>query len=1046
MTPPPMTPERWRQIEALYESARTHEIGDRERFLAEACAGDDDLRREIESLLAHDAALDEEGTSSDAVNGKIADDFLGPGMLAAMAFEMEDADRLPGGHAFGAYHVRERIGAGAMGEVYRARDVRLGRDIALKVLPRHLTIDRERVARFEREARVLGALNHPHVAAIYGMEEADGLRALILELVEGPTLAEKLTAASTAAGASSSASSRTALPQDEALAIARQIALALEAAHDKGIIHRDLKPANIKITPAGMVKVLDFGLASAGRDGALHLGDAPTVSLSGTRVGTLLGTAAYMSPEQARGHAVDKRADIWAFGCVLYEMLTGTRAFAAEGITDTVVAIITDEPDLTVIRDVRVRTLIERCLKKDPASRMRDIGEARLAIDAILGIETDGRARATRAQTATTTTGRRRLDRRSTLFVAAAALAGGVVLGSAAILFWTEVIEPSEPSTPPAAVTRVMLDTPNDRAFFISGFDRDLALSRDGRTVVYRGPGAQGGPLVVRALDQLQWRALPGISNARQPFVSADNRWIGFIDGDTAEIKKVATTGGPATTITRIVGLPRGASWGEDDRIVFASTGPATGLLSVSASGGEPTVLTTPNQAEREGDHVFPSVLPGGRVLFTITGEQPELAQIALLDPATKRYRTLIRGGSDAQYVESGHIVYATASGTLMAVRFDLAGLRVIGDPVSVLDRVNVAIDGSANYAISAAGTLIYANNPFNRFAEPRRLVWIDRQGRETPVGQPERGYGQLELSPDGTRVALTIFTEDSDVWVLDLATQRLTRVTQDRDFDQTPTWTPDGRRIVFASSYAGAPNLFVKDADGSGPKQRLTLSPFAQFAHAVSPDGQHVLGSELTPATHVDIVTVPLDAGLAGAVSAAAAGVLPQRGLSPVQALVRTPFDEQSATVSPNGRFLAYESNESGRSEIYVRPYPKTDGDRWRISTEGGMQPVWARNGRELFYLAGMNRMMAVPVVIDGGGPLVAGSPTVLFNRGENGRELARWFDVTPDGQRFLMISTRPFSAARPSMILVLNWFEELKARMGTQMSGRTADQSRPR
>ena len=736
---------------------------------------------------------------------------------------------LSDGTRLGSYQILSALGAGGMGEVYRARDTRLDRDVAIKILPEAFAADAERVSRFQREARVLASLNHPHIAAIYGLEDAEGVKALVMELVEGEDLAQRL--------------ARGAVPLDEALPIAKQIAEALEAAHEQGIIHRDLKPANVKLRTDGTVKVLDFGLAKAFNPTGSPSSNAtmsPTISMHATEAGVLLGTAAYMPPEQAKGKSVDKRADLWSFGCVLYEMLAGHRPFVGETISDVLAKIIERDPDWNALpakTPRSLRTLLRRCLEKDPRRRLDSAAVARLEIE---------EASTTPATNGIAASDVNR-DARAARWSPWASVAVAVLAALVSALTTWSVTRPTPAPSP--AVNRFAITLPPAQPFAFSINDRDVAISADGTRLAYTaGDQAQ---LMVRAFDQLDATPLAGIANARAPFLSPDGRWIGFFDrldegvttGPVVQrgaLKKVSTSGGPPIVITPLTGASRGASWGPDDSIVFATSDTATGILRVPASGGEPEVLTTPDTAKGERDHYFPSWLPGSRgVVFTVTAGSVTDRQVAVLDLKTGQRKTLIRSGSQAEYVDTGHLIY-TVGGALWAVRFDLATLDVIGDPVPFMERVLTL--GAADFTISRSGSLVYV--PV-RSGSARSLVWVTRQGAEQAIPASPAAYVNPRLSPDGKRVALQILDQTSAIWTWDFAREQLTRLTLDASVNFLPLWTPDGRHIIFGSNRDNAPdvaNLYRLAVDGKGTDERLTTSAQQQRPNAISPNGTRLV------------------------------------------------------------------------------------------------------------------------------------------------------------------------------------------------------------
>jgi serine/threonine-protein kinase len=901
---------------------------------------------------------------------------------------------LAAGTRLGTYEVIAQIGAGGMGEVYRARDTKLNRDVALKVLPGAFAADPDRLARFKREAQVLASLNHPHIAAIYGFEDSGSTHALVLELVEGPTLADRI--------------AKGAIPLDEALPIAKQIAEALEAAHEQGIIHRDLKPANIKVRDDGTAKVLDFGLAKAMEPASAIspvLTNSPTITTPAmvTGIGTLLGTAAYMSPEQAKGRPADKRSDVWAFGCVLYEMVTGKRAFEGDDVSDTLAAVLRADPDWTALPatlPTHIAALLRDCLQKDRRARISDISTAQFVMQnrLLTNVSTQSVSRTRRATT-----------------IAAVALASIVVTSLAGwLLLRMNAIVPQP--------MRFAIVPPPAQPLFVNAFTRAVAISPNGRYIAYVEGVMGDRRLAVRSIDQLEAVSLGSIDDttlATTPFFDPDSQWIGYVEA--GYLKKVSVTGGPSITICK-ANQPRGASWGPDNTIYFATTDPTTGLFSVSAAGGEPKLLTTPDTSHGELDHWFPSVLPGGQaILFTITSNKAEESQIAVLDLKTGTKKKLIRGGQ-AEYVDSGHIVYA-ASATLRAVRFDVSRLAVLSDPVPVVEQAMQLPTAAANFAVSRGGTLIYVPGG-GSVSALRSLVWVDRQGREQPINVAARAYYVPRISPDGTRVALEIRDQDNDIWVFDFVRQTLERRTFDPGIDGLPVWMPDGRSFIFSSRRGGGggTNLYRQAADGTGTAERLTRSADSQFSLSISPDGRSLIFGVAPAKTLWDIQVLDLKTG-----------GNPEQ--AHIRTLIQTPFSEQNADVSPDGRWVAYQSNESGSFQIYVRPFPNVDTGHWQVSADGGTVPVWSRNGRELFYIDGRNTMTAVPVHATGA-TFSQGNATKLFNVRYFTAIGNRSWDVTPDGQRFLMINDtvapdRQANATPASMIVVLNWFEELKQRV---------------
>jgi serine/threonine-protein kinase len=896
------------------------------------------------------------------------------------------------GTRLGVFQLTELIGRGGMGEVYRATDTSLGRQVAIKILPEAFAQDAERLARFEREAKTLASLNHPNIAAIYAVERSGGITALVMELVEGDDLSQRI--------------ARGAIPIDDALPIAKQIAEALEAAHEQGIIHRDLKPANIKVRSDGTVKVLDFGLAKAMESpSAMSVSNSqsPTITTPAlmTGAGMILGTAAYMSPEQARGKTVDKRADIWAFGAVLFEMLTGKRPFDGEDMTEVLGAVVRLEPPWeTLPSDVPlpVRTLLQSCLVKDPRRRVADISTAIFVLDKAAVL-------AATPSTAPPMTGSMPVPRdRARTFdaVVVSPLAGALV--AAAVAWYV---------TRPAPTSLVRLTVaPRESMPLAVTLSPDIAMSRDGQRIAYITGAGTASRLHLRPLDQLDERPLAPDSDADQPFFSPDGNWVGFVQS-LRTLRKVATAGGPPETILQGQSQIRGASWGQANDVVFATDDAATGLMRIPSAGGTADVLTKPEAGK---DHYFPEVLPRGRgVLFTVAstmeGTNPDTNQVAVFDFDRGEQRILIQGGSNAHYVASGHLVYAV-TGMLRAVRFDLDRLEVRGDPVTVVTQVVTKASGAANFATSSDGTLVYQEGAAATLA--RTLVWIDRQGREEPIAAPPREYVSPFLSPDGTRIALDVRDQPADLWIWSVPRQTLTRVTFDPQNDLGGIWSPDGQRVAFSRNGDGG-NLYWRAADGTGVAERLLQRPRPQRPTAFSPDGNTVLFTEP--------IAPPRDIGMVALTGARQA-----------ELLLHTPFDEANAEVSPDGRWLAYQSNESGRNEVYVRPFPDVNAGRWQISgggANGSTRPLWARNGRELFYFSGVGRITAVP--IRPGATFEYGAPTVIVDGLYAVATDGRNYDVSPDGRRFLMIAnagagTGRIGSSESQLNVFLNWDQELK------------------
>ena len=914
-----------------------------------------------------------------------------------------------------------------MGAVYRATDTSLDRQVALKVLPDAFAGDTERLARFEREAKTLASLNHVHIAAIYAIEKSAGVTALVMELVEGDDLAQRL--------------AHGAISIDEALPIAAQIAEALEAAHEQGIIHRDLKPANIKVRPDGTVKVLDFGLAKAMEPAAAS---APSGSMSPTitspamtQAGVILGTAAYMAPEQAKGRALNKRADLWAFGCVLYEMLTGRRPFqpahasdasdvAGDTVAETLAAVLTQEPNWSALpasTPAAVRRLLRRCLEKDRRHRMPDAAAARLDIeDALSGARTDVSPTSAPPQTEPAASSHAPSRAWSRAVPWTFAVAASLAAGALAIPAVRHVRE--APVTP--AVVRLTATPSGTFAFagLAAASDPDLAISPDGRRIVYVNISSAGGParLFVRNLDELDATLLVPAprTGLRSPFISADGTTAGFFD-NTGVMYRIPIDGGTPVVVVPGGRTPSGASWGDDGRIVFATIDRTTGLLRVASGGGEPEVLTKPDASKGEMDHMLPEVLPGSRgVLFTVAPMSPDKRpSIAVVDLATREQKVLVDGGSHPHYLASGHLLYS-AEGTVQAVRFDASRLETLGTPVSVLQGVmtkngaSTASVSVVNASVSRNGTLAYVAGVAQ--GALRSLAWVDSSGREEPLDAPVRAYAYARLSPDERRIALDIRDQQNDVWTWDVARKTMTRLTFDPGLNRGMAWTPDSRRLAFTRQHEGSEDAYWQAADGTGVAERLTEGPGIKVPTAVSPDGTRLFF--VTPSVP------PYDIGVVT--------------LSPehrIESLLKSPFSEQDPELSPDGRWLTYWSNESGRDEVFVRPFPNVDDGKWQVSTTGGSAPLWSRDGKWMYYWVGaqgaaQGRVMRVAVQRVQSG-FSSGPPDLVAEGPYLHPQTGRPYEVARDG-RILVIKDANVAPSTPNqLVVVLNWFEELKRRV---------------
>ena len=873
-----------------------------------------------------------------------------------------------------------------MGEVWRARDSKLGREVAIKILPEEFAQDEERLARFEREAKLLASLNHPNIAAIYGLEEDNGTRFLVLELVEGDTLADRL--------------KRGAIPVEESLQLALQIAEALEAAHEKGVIQRDLKPANIKVTPDGKVKVLDFGLAKAfasdGKDESLS--QSPTLSLAATQQGIILGTAAYMSPEQARGKAVDKRTDIWAFGCVVYEMLTGQRAFEAEDVSLTLAAVLRGDVHWKALPSdlsPTLRVYLKRCLEREPKQRIPDVGAMRQALEG--AFDTGGELSAATPD----------VGRWNRLTVGMTVLAAIFALG----LGWSLFRPVTEPL---GSVAR--FDSPFQDGQAPTG---RFELTPDGSALIYVGPGETGGgsQLWMRNWNGLEARPIPGTAGVRATSmfaVSPDGREVAFVQGSLLRVVPVA--GGPGRTLAESVGTP---AWSDDGWLYF--TNPNQTISRVPDAGGE--IETVTQLAEGDVAHA-PHPMSGGKVLLhtVVRARSGSDAAIWSMDLETGE-RKMLTPGTMARYVASRHLLFGTPDGQLMAAPFDVARAEFTGNAVPVVDGLSaVGTFDVVAFSVSEDGSLVYRAGGSRG---EREFVWVTRSGEASPVSPGEtlrwgnQGNNGLRLSPDGRRVAFTNETNGNvDIWTKVLPDGPMSRLTFDETLEQGPAWTPDGLEITFASrpgssnSVGPAPNWRVwrQPANGTAEAEFVYGDPDSPGGEGVwSPDGWLVVRRNSSPEHPTfDII-----------------GLRPGEDGEAEPLVVSDRFREWHPAVSRDGRWLAYVSNETGRGEVFVRPFPNVNDGKTQISSGGGVEPVWAHNGRELFFRNPATNEIAVATFSTTENSFDLGSVTPLFRMpGDIGRNYQRVYDVALDDQRFL--TTRPVAAT--SVILIQNFFEELK------------------
>jgi eukaryotic-like serine/threonine-protein kinase len=880
------------------------------------------------------------------------------------------------GTKFGRYEIRSQLGVGGMGEVYRARDCRLNRDVAIKVLLDSRLRDPERMARFEREAQVLASLNHPNIAAIYGLEETNGVGAqvgLIMELVEGPTLADRVRSGP--------------ISFDEALPIAKQIVDALEVAHERSIIHRDLKPANIKVTQDGVVKILDFGLAKVFSSDTppSDLSHSPTL-LKGTDVGVILGTAAYMSPEQAKGKVVDKRSDVWAFGCVLFEMLSGKQPFVGETLTDTLAAVVRGEPDWDQLPPTipgSVKRLIQRCLEKDPKRRLRDIGDARFELD-----------ESAIKESSPTSIGSQKTSRSFFAIAAVAALVGVVALASVLVTRWFT------PKTAPLSVVRAVEELPSDQ--IPSGDARTrLAISPDGKNLIYVAKQR----LYVRPLDSVEAVPIAGTESGVNPFFSPDGKWLGF--WSSGQLKKVPIAGGNPVSIcsTEMIG----ASWGPDDTILIG--GIYGGILRVPASGGTPVRVVEPQPSLA---YHYPQFLPDGRSFLYDRGVPGNFARNQLVMRSLDKddETVVLEGTYNFTYLKSGILIYTVGSNNqsvdLQAVAFDPSTRKSSGTPITIAKNIALTTAGSgAQFAVSGTGTLAYL--PASASGSRSHLVRVSQTGQVEVLPAEPRLYSDPRVSPDGHFVASHLQGDENDVWVVGVERGSLTRLSFSPSEDETPAWSPDGRTVAWAGSRTNLiRGIFRRPADGGGNEELVWSLNLHAHVRDWTPDSKALIIETADPKTNNDIWRLDLE------------------GQPTATPIIQTPFNEHNSRLSPDGHWLAYSSNESGRDEIYIQPYPQ-GGSRLTVTTSGGDQPVWARDGRTLFFRS--NGGVCAIDFVAGVQPKVSNVRVLFPDRFDNpqaGNHTG--YDVFPDGRLLMLQSSTDPESTRTKIVMVFNWLEELK------------------
>jgi serine/threonine protein kinase len=886
------------------------------------------------------------------------------------------------GKTLAHYEITSQIGKGGMGEVYQATDTKLGRDVAIKVLPEEFAKDADRVARFQREAKLLASLNHPNIAAIYGLEESVGTHFLVMELVEGNTLDDRIKSG--------------AIPVEEALKLALQITEALEAAHEKGVIHRDLKPANIKVTPDEKVKVLDFGLAKAfaGEQANLNLSNSPTLSQAATMQGVILGTAAYMSPEQARGKSVDKRADVWAFGVVLFEMLTGHPLFSGEDVSSTLAKILEREPDFSKLPSnlhIRIKLLLDRCLKKDIKNRYSGISDARVDIQEVLA-DPSG----VFVQAVTTESPQKKL-RTMLPWIAAAIIVAGMAV-------W--LLKPSPPPEP-KQVMRFDYELPKDQHLFLAmNGSAQIAVSPDGSQFAYSTTDG----IYIREVKQLDARLISGTDkDAQSLFFSPDGQWLGYFSTVDQKLQKISVSGGAPSDLCSAA-LVFGAKWYENDTIVYSDT--PTGVYRIPAKGGTPELLLEKPMVA--GGQILPD---GKSLLFIDVSSQPYKTMVHSLETGDQK---IIFDGGPGFYLPTGHLYYGGGDNAFV-VPFDLEKLDFPGGAVSVMEYLRYG------YAFSDTGTLAYVSqrgNVTSGGAMLKSLVWVYRDGREEPLEAAPHNYWFAKVSPDGTKVALSVTIDgNQDIRIWDTIRKNLMRLTFDENQDDTPIWSPDGQKVVYSSGRVGG-GIFCEKSDNTGEVEEISNVGLS-FPFSWADDEKTLVFYEIS--------LNPLGFNI---------GMLSLEGDRERKLLLHEKHAELEPKVSPNGKWIAYTSDENGECEIFVRPFPDVGKSMWQISTSGGHSPLWSPDSKELFY---RNDDATIVVPLESESSFIPGNPEILF-RGTYFEytvfqpKVTAW-DIHPDGDKFLMIkpaavtdeeSSETSTAAEPrKIIIVTNWFEELKEKV---------------